>query len=156
MRHRTASTYFLRRSVSLMAVTSGADWRLVGGLLQLTSRDELVQRLRRYTDLAVETVTAIVDYITLGSGDLGPGASDPALQPLIPLDDSNLAISPYLFVGSDFERNLLTLANKIPADRDLLELSNEKQHLMSEQFVPRSRVSNFCPARFPAIKSFPT
>jgi hypothetical protein len=94
--------------------------------LMLMDRDEIIQRLRRYSGVDERAVAAIVEDLTYGAR--GQANPDPALQPIVPLTASTVAISPSLILHSSMERNLSVLLNRFPEERGTYTtLSQEKE-----------------------------
>lgn len=93
------------------------------------SRDELTTRLARYTALKKATVMKVLDYLTFGSQ--GIREPDIAMQPLVELSGGKFALSPFVWINSNAERNFCVLLNKIPAARKIyLALSLEKERVL--------------------------
>jgi hypothetical protein len=83
--------------------------------LVLMEKGELVRRVRRYSGVSNDAVVAILDDLTYGARS--QSNPDPALQPIIPLLPSKVAISPNLLMNSSMERNLSVLLNRLPEER---------------------------------------
>ncbi|MGE3560093.1 MAG: hypothetical protein AB7J53_14115 [Nitrospira sp.] len=99
----------------------------------LTNRDDLLTRIENYSGVKGAIVSDILDDLTYGNF-LGR-MSDPALQPLIPLNPKIYAIMPHLWINSSAERNLTVLLNRLPAERTIYSrLVAEKESLMKEKF----------------------
>jgi len=98
----------------------------------VVSRDELSTRLRRYTSLEAETVERILALMTFGaSGIRNP---DIAIQPLLDLRNGFLALSPFVWLNTNAERNLCVLLNQIPEQRKIYDrLKNEKETLLKAE-----------------------
>ena len=106
--------------------------------------EELSSRLRRYTGLDPNRIAAITSDLTYGNRGLR--FPDPALQPIIPLTNERIAISPILFIGADAERNFSVLLNRLPAERDAYSrLSADRERLSCEKVV---RELKHLPLRF--------
>ncbi|WP_436717440.1 hypothetical protein U8335_11305 [Roseiconus lacunae] len=137
------------RSIAMihqMARTAAAHKGCVGlGIrdsVLIEGRDDLTRRLCRYTGIEHDSVSAIVEVLTYGSSGLR--SLDPALQPLLPLSNSKLAISPALWISLDVERNFCVLANRIPTARDAYSgLSEDRSKLLEQTIRNRLVASSF-------------
>jgi hypothetical protein len=97
-------------------------------------RAELVRRLRRYSDVTQNATEAIVDDLTYGAR--GQSNPDPALQPIVPLSSSRLAMSPNLLIHSSMERNLSVLLNRLPDEqRAYAGLSQGRETLSRDALI---------------------
>jgi hypothetical protein len=74
--------------------------------------EELPARIVRYTGLSASAVQNVLADLTYESA--GQRNADPALQPLIPLTATTIAITPSLIVGNDLRRNFAVLLNRMP------------------------------------------
>ena len=93
----------------------------------VVSPEELVKRLSRYTAIDKVKISTILNYLKFSSHDIRD--PDIAVQPLLELNNKELALSPLLWINTNAERNFCTLLNKIPAERKAyldLTLSKEK------------------------------
>lgn len=89
-------------------------------------------RLRRYTGIRTDALEKILSLITFGSS----GVRDPdvATQPLVDLRNGCFALSPFVWLNINAERNLCVLLNQIPEQRNIYErLKNEKERLLREE-----------------------
>jgi len=99
------------------------------GTVYLSGNTDLYRRVARYTGLETQTVSEILHDLTYGSQ--GMRRPDPALQPLIMLNEHTCAISPNLWIATAPERNLGVLLNRIPAEAAIYStLTNDKEGLM--------------------------
>lgn len=79
-------------------------------------------------------MTRIVQNLTYGAR--GQSNPDPALQPIIPLSPSTVAISPNLAMISSLERNLVVLLNRLPEERYIYtSLSRERETALRSQLL---------------------
>ncbi len=118
-----AMIHFNARTVAALKGCEGLGF---ANALILMERTEIVMRLRRYSGVDEQVVSAIVEDLTYGSRE--QANPDPALQPLVPLNQSLLAISPNLVINSSMERNLSVLLNRLPEERGAYAaLSQEKE-----------------------------
>lgn len=102
--------------------------------LFLPTKEELLNRVTRYTGLAPQTASEVLHDLTLGSYNISPERGDPALQPLISLNDEKYAIAPFLWIHGSAERNFISLMNKIPQEKSIYSrLVHQKEDLMRER-----------------------
>jgi hypothetical protein len=104
--------------------------------VRLMSREELSNRLQRYTHLGAGIVDNVVRDATFAqSGIRNP---DPAIQPLIQLSSDRIAISPALFLGIDVERNFTVLLNRLGPERKVYsQLCNDREHISRRRIIER-------------------
>jgi hypothetical protein len=92
-------------------------------------RDELAARLRRYTGFELAAIKKILELLTFGSS--GIRNPDIATQPLIDLRNGDYALSPFVWMGTNPERNFCALLNQIPEHRKVYsQFINEKEALL--------------------------
>jgi hypothetical protein len=97
-------------------------------------RGELVRRIRRYSGVPEDAVTAIVGDLTYGARQ--QSNPDPALQPIVPLSPSTLAMSPNLIMNSSMERNFAVLLNRLPEERRAYSaLSQGRETALRERLI---------------------
>lgn len=93
------------------------------------SKNDLVKILMDALNFNEAKIKNILEYLTFGA--MGIQYPDTATQPLFDLEDNNYAISPFLFINSDIERNFCALLNQIADDKKIYSrLVNEKQHIL--------------------------
>ncbi|MEJ1966769.1 MAG: hypothetical protein WDO56_36580 [Gammaproteobacteria bacterium] len=93
---------------------------------------ELSSRLRRYTGLDVGTVERILALMTFGASDIRN--PDIAIQPLVDLRNGFFALSPFVWLNTNGERNLCVLLNQLPEQRKIYDrLKNEKETLLKAE-----------------------
>lgn len=98
----------------------------------VVGKDELINRLCRYTDLEIDTVTNVLYYITFGNMDIR--RPDIAIQPLIDLKNGFYALSPFVWLNTNTERNLCVLLNQIDIEKGCYSrLTNEKEVALREE-----------------------
>lgn len=103
--------------------------RRLGTTLILAGRDDLKRRIALYSQVDPDTVSEVLGDLTYGGR--GIRQPDPFLQPLIPLNEQQLAILPELLMACSPERNLCSLLNKIPEERTVYQrLTKEKESKM--------------------------
>jgi len=106
---------FIHFQARVVAALSGCEALGYSKALVLMDRDELVRRIRRYSGVRENAVRAIVGDLTYGARE--QANPDPALQPIVPLSASTIAMSPNLIMNSSMERNLAVLLNRFPEER---------------------------------------
>lgn len=95
-------------------------------------KDELAARLRRYTGVEGAALTKVLELLTFGSS--GIRNPDIATQPLVDLRNGSYALSPFVWMGINAERNFCALLNQIPEQRKVYSrLINEKETLLREE-----------------------
>jgi hypothetical protein len=93
---------------------------------------QLAAHLKQYTDLPRPVIAGILDLITFGSNDIRD--PDIATQPLVDLRNGFYVLSPFVFLNINVERNLCTLLNQIPKEREkYLTLVDEKETAVVEE-----------------------
>jgi hypothetical protein len=118
----------------LIAVQRGAESLGFDGAVIIYNVNELHSRIRRYTRLGGDTISAVVEDLTYGSR--GVSSPDPALQPLVPVGNDTLLISPSLILCSSPERNHCVLLNSIPAERKVYAaLVDRKEAITRKRIV---------------------
>ncbi|MBU0589740.1 MAG: hypothetical protein KJ852_13940 [Gammaproteobacteria bacterium] len=94
----------------------------------------LVMTLSRGTGHAKEKVSEILSYMTFG--EVGVRHPDVAIQPIFDLLNGQYAISPFLLVHTNGERNLCVLLNQVPKERALYaRLVDEKEEMARIQII---------------------
>ena len=110
---------FIHFEARVAAALRGCDAIGYSRALILMERSELIRRIRRYSGVEEDAVTAILADLTYGAR--GQSNPDPALQPIIPLSGSTTAISPNVIMNSSMERNLIY--------QGYMQLQNPKLHI---------------------------
>jgi len=88
-------------------------------------RQELSARLHRYSGIDTAVVERAIDLLAFGAQVSRP---DIATQPLVDLRNGTYALSPFIWLNTNMERNLCVLLNQIPTERERYSiLSNEKE-----------------------------
>jgi hypothetical protein len=128
-----AIQFFARRkAVKVRGPASG-----VSHSLSIVTQRSLRRLVSRHSDAPAPTAAAVLEDLTYGAR--GMGRPDPALQPLVVLRNDTVAIMPQLWLHRSAERNLLTLLNRIPAERSIyLRLVDEKEDLMRNALVEKA------------------
>lgn len=120
----------------IAAAVQGCHGLGIARSLMLFEPEELMRRLVRYSGVPYAAVQAIVEDLTYGQRkQTNP---DPALQPLVPLTKTVLAIAPHLIINSSLERNLAVLLNRLPRERGAYaRLSQGREKLSRESALAR-------------------
>lgn len=104
------------------------------GSVSVQSSDELRRRVCRYSGHDMSTVSAVLTDLTYGSRAVR--RADPALQPVVQISEEIVMLSPSLILSISPERNLCTLLNSIPEERQIYAgLVQKKEALMREQIL---------------------
>lgn len=90
-------------------LNSGVEGAGIESVVLIISPEELAADLSARCELPAAKIRTIVDYITF---DPAITNNDVIFQPLIPVSDGRLAVSPSLVMASKAERNLACLVNK--------------------------------------------
>ncbi|MGM3224245.1 hypothetical protein [Dickeya zeae] len=92
-------------------------------------KNELIRILTESSGYEESKIVSILEYLTFGAkGIIHP---DVATQPLFDCEDGNYAISPFLFINSDIERNICVLLNQIEDDKIIYSsLVDEKERIL--------------------------
>jgi hypothetical protein len=105
--------WHLARSLAADSGMLGMGYR---SAVWVTGRAEMVKRLCRFTTVQTDVVERILSLLTFGSN--GVREPDIATQPLIDLGNGKLALAPFVWLSTSLERNLCTLLNQLPTERD--------------------------------------
>jgi len=142
--HAISTLAYIQFAARLLAAQRGCVGLGFANALFLSGKDELINRVGRYTGLSHQVVSDIVYDLTLGSNDISPDRADPALQPLILLNEDKYAVAPHLWINNAAERNYIALINKIPTKKQIyLSLVQQKEELMRERVVSVINNSNW-------------
>lgn len=102
-------------------------------------RTELVSRLNRYTRIARDKIEKIVEYLTFGRAEVR--SPDIAIQPIVDLKNGELAISTFVLLNVNCERNMCVLLNQINEEREIYSrLVEDKEIRLRQEII--SRLSN--------------
>lgn len=105
----------IRCAYHWIAVHFGSRFQALRGggeasLLLVIGKAQLLADLREMCSLDDSLISGFVEYLRLGNEVQSP---DPALQPIIPLQDGLLAVPCLMFLSCNHDRNLLVLQNRI-------------------------------------------
>lgn len=108
----------------------------------VVQKEELVERISRYSKQPKNIVQSIYELITFGNA--GIRQPDIAVQPLIDLHNGSYALSPFVWHNADAERNLCVLLNQVDSEKRIYsELVNEKESILRSKFEVLSRSLGF-------------
>ena len=147
---------FIHFQARVMAAYQGCEGLGYSNSLIVMSRDELLRRLIRYSGLSESVVSAIIEDLTYGARKIRN--PDPAIQPLVLLNENLYAISPNLILSSASERNFVVLLNKIPEERRHYSgLVEQKEKLLRNEIIQGSEPFSIRPfwGRVPTWDTFP-
>jgi hypothetical protein len=100
------------------------------------TKTELITRLKRYTSVELEKINIIIDYLTFGQA--GIRTPDIAIQPIVDLKNGELAISSFVFMHVNCERNLCVLLNQIKEERNIYSgLVKDKENKLRDEIINR-------------------
>jgi hypothetical protein len=108
----------------------------------VVEKKELVNRIHRYSKQPKKIIQSIYELITFGNA----GIRDPdiALQPLVDLKNGFYALSPFIWLNVDAERNLCVLLNKITSEQIIYSrLVKEKESIQRKKFEDISKSLGF-------------
>jgi hypothetical protein len=133
---------FIHFRARFVAASAGCPGLGISRALLVMEQSEIQQRLRRYCRISETAISAILETLTYGSrSQLNP---DPALQPIIPVTSSTVAISPSILLNSSIERNFAVLLNRMPVERlAYTTLSQTKEAAMRNQLIEALSFSQF-------------
>lgn len=111
---------------------SGAPAVAYPGSVWTPRRGELVKLIAANARVEKRVVDHVLTYLTFGA--VGVRSPDVAIQPLIDLKNGQVAVSPFVFMHMNAERNLCVLLNQVPADRKLYsQLVHQKENEARKQ-----------------------
>ena len=106
------------------------------------AKTELIARLRRYTGIAQEKIEKIVEYLTFG--EAGVRNPDIAIQPIIDLRNGELAISIFVLLNVNCERNLCVLLNQIKEERKIYSgLVKDKEDKLRDEIIDKIKSAGY-------------
>ncbi|BAZ30456.1 hypothetical protein NIES4074_29160 [Cylindrospermum sp. NIES-4074] len=108
----------------------------------VVKKQELITHIARYSKQPRNVVKNIYDKITFGNA--GIRHPDIATQPLIDLYNSHYAISPFIWLNVDAERNLCVLLNQIESEKTIYsKLVENKESILKDEFIKLVRSLSF-------------
>lgn len=125
--------WFMARQFACMSGVSDLGFK---NSLWTPGRSELASRLKRYTGIDRSKIDKILEYLTFGKA--GVRNPDVAIQPIVDLKNGELAISTFVFLNVNCERNLCVLLNQINEERDIYSrLVKDKENRLREEIISR-------------------
>lgn len=107
----------------------------------VVSKQNLISDIAKYSEISRCMVKNICEKITFGSS--GIRNPDIAVQPLIDLCNGYYAISPFVWLNVDSERNLCVLLNQIESEKKLyLSLVQNKESILRDEFINLAKSLN--------------
>lgn len=107
----------------------------------IASQFELLRRLVRYSSVSESALGYLIEDMTYGNRNISK--PDPAIQPIIKMNENNLAIIPSLVISCNMERNFTILLNKIPSEKYIYsQLVSEKEKLMRQRIIDNISISD--------------
>jgi hypothetical protein len=131
---------FIHFQARVTAALSGCKGIGFSRALIIMEKSELINRLRRYSGVNDSSLTAILEDLTYGSR--GQANPDPALQPIVALNNFQIAISPNIVLNSSMERNLTVLLNRLPEEKKVYSKLSKDRETSSRNKI-KSDLSNF-------------
>ena len=129
---RLEAIAYLHNAARLIAVSRGIGGKMHAGSVIAATREELVKRVGRYSGVDETALGCLLEDLTYGGRAIRQ--PDPAIQPLIKLNNEQYGIMPWLLMASSSERNLTVLLNRLPAQRKrYLKLASSKEEFMRER-----------------------
>lgn len=125
---------YIHLAVRLLAIQQGCEALGYLDSIFLASPSELSSRLVRYSGCEAQKVDALIEDMTYAGR--GVERPDPAIQPLVMLNDETYALMPSLVTNSWMERNFIVLLNRIPAEKAIYaSLVREKEVMMRDRII---------------------
>lgn len=122
---------FIHRIARYTAAQNGCIGLGYSNSILIYTREKLEWIIVRYAGVTPKVASAFINDMTYG--DRAINIPDPAIQPLIKLNENAIAIAPFLLLSSSMERNFTILLNKIPEERSRYsKLVDEKENHMRE------------------------
>ncbi|QQN26307.1 hypothetical protein [Pseudomonas syringae group genomosp. 3] len=126
-----ASAWFMAR---VIAVEEGVPALAFSSALWTPKKSMLINIIASHIEIPRTKVSKILDYLTYGNK--GIRHPDIAIQPLIELNESQYAISPFIIMHTNGERNLCVLLNQIPEERYIYSrLVQEKEYRVRQEII---------------------
>jgi len=125
-----AFIHFHARTIAAMRGCKGIGFMRALIVMEMS---ELINRLRRYSGVDESVVAAVVEDLTYASRD--QSNPDLALQPIVLLSKSTVAISPNILMNSSMERNLTVLLNRLPTEKQVYSKLSKDRELTSRNSI---------------------
>jgi len=121
-----------------LAAADGAPSLAFSSAVWTPKKSALVTKIEKHTGIGKVVVAEVLRYLTFGEA----GIRDPdiAIQPLVDLTNGQYAVSPFVFINVNSERNLCVLLNQIPAERKIYSrlVDQKEQEVRSETIASLS------------------
>ena len=118
-----AYAWFFARQLAAHAGVPGSTF---ASCLWTPEKCHLEAVLAKHTGIERHIVANVLRYLTFGR--LGIRHPDIAIQPVVDLTNGQYAVSPFVLINANSERNLCVLLNQIPAERKAYsQLVDEKE-----------------------------
>lgn len=114
---------------NLSCMSSNAAGAGIKSSIMLKKYDEIEKIVLERSDLSAAKVKSMIDFLTYNSHLIN---GDVIWQPLILLNSNDYAISPSLIMTSNFERNFISLINKVD-QKSYSRLSSGKETIMMKE-----------------------
>lgn len=115
--------------------------RLLNSLL-IYQKERLIYETAIYSNVSFNIASIFIDDITYGNRNIKN--PDPALQPLIKVNENEYILMPSLIISSSFERNFIVLLNRIPSERKIyLNLVQEKESILRKEIIDKTISKSF-------------
>ncbi|MBJ7268053.1 hypothetical protein [Idiomarina abyssalis] len=122
---------FIGRSMLAMNGLQGLGY---SDAVWVLPKSELENRLSRYSGVEKAKIRKIIEYLTFGNE--GIRNPDVAIQPIVDLKNGALALSPFIFLHSNAERNLCVLLNQIPEEKVIYaRLTQKKEDVLKNEII---------------------
>lgn len=121
-----------------LAAAEGAPACAFASALWTPKKGSLVTKIVKNTGIEQFAVTEVLRYLTFG--EAGIRNPDIAIQPIVDLTNGQYAISPFVILHVNSERNLCVLLNQIPLERKLYSrlVDQKEQEVRSETIASLS------------------
>ena len=124
-------TWFVARQ---LALDMGATALAYSSSVWVPRKSVLTSLIARHTGVERRTVEMVLRYLTFG--EMGVRNPDVAIQPILELSEDTFAISPFLLIHINAERNLCVLLNQIPKEKDIYSrLVDQKENLLKQRVI---------------------
>ena len=122
---------FIHFAARITATAKGCVGLGYSNSIFLSGTTDLGNRLARYSGCDTATVLRLIQLNTYG--EMGVTSPDPAVQPIVRLNQNTYALMPSLFIRSSVERNFTIVLNKLTSERAVYSrLVLGKEGLMRE------------------------
>jgi hypothetical protein len=149
-----AAVAYVHLAACRLAAIQAHDRGSARDCLLVISRQELVDQITAHSQVKRSAIRALVDDLTYGNAEIEK--PDPAIQPLLALENRSFTIAPSLVCHSNFERNFCVLLNKIPDRRRIyFDYVNLKEEIMRQAICDRLPGLRFFHGQIPGFSDLP-